>query len=60
MTVPVLMCDSENWTLNRSVMRKIEAAEIRFLRPTAGYTLWDKKRSSDIREQLGIFNINEK
>ena len=25
-----------------------------------GYTLWDKKRSSDIREQLGIFNINDK
>ena len=26
----------------------------------AGYTLWDKKRSSDIREQLDIFNINDK
>ena len=26
-----------------------------------GYTLWDKKkRSSDIREQLGIINISEK
>ena len=25
----------------------------------AGYTLWDKK-SSDIREQLDIFNINDK
>ena len=30
------------------------------LRPMAGYTLWDKKTSSDIREQLGIFNINDK
>jgi hypothetical protein len=26
----------------------------------AGYTLWEKKRSIDIREQLGIFNINDK
>ena len=26
----------------------------------AGYTLWDKKRSSDIRERLGVFNINDK
>ena len=27
----------------------------------SGYTLFDKKnRSSDIREQLGIFNINDK
>ena len=33
---------------------------MRFLRPTAGYTLLDKKISSDIREQLGIVNINDK
>ena len=33
---------------------------MRFLRPMAGYTLWDKERSSDIREHLGIFNINDK
>ena len=38
----------------------IEAAEMRFLRPMAGYTLLDKNRSSDIREQLGIFHINDK
>ena len=58
MTVPVLVYGSENWSINRSDKRKIEAAEMRFLIPMAGYTLWDKKRSSDIREQLGIFNIN--
>ena len=33
---------------------------MRFLRSIAGYTLLDKKKSSDIREQLGIFNINDK
>ena len=33
---------------------------MRFLRLMAGYALSDKKRSSDIREQLGIFNINDK
>ena len=60
MAVRVLMYGSENWSLNRSDKRKIEAAEMRFLRPMARYTLWDKKMSSDIREQLGIFNINEK
>ena len=31
-----------------------------FLRPMAGYTLWDKKISSDIKEQLGTSNINDK
>ena len=37
--VPVLMYGSENWSLNRSDKRKIEAAEMRFLRPMTGYTL---------------------
>ena len=59
MAVPVLMYGSENWSLNRSDKRKIEAAEMRSLR-MAGYTLLDKKRSSDMREQLDIFNINDK
>ena len=45
MAVPVLMYGSENWFLNRSDKRKIEVAEMRFLRPMAGYrpTLWYKK-----------------
>ena len=60
MAVPVLMYGSENLSLNRSHKRKIEATEMRFLRPMTGYTLWDKQRSTDIREQLGIFNINDK
>ena len=33
---------------------------MRFLRPMAGQTLWGKKISSDIREQLGIFNNYDK
>ena len=37
-----------------------EILKMRFLRPTAEYTLLDKKRKSDIREQMGIFNINDK
>ena len=41
---PVLMYGSENWSLNQSDRRKIEAAETRFLRPVAGYTLGIKKK----------------
>ena len=33
---------------------------MKILRPMAGYSLLDKTRNSDIREQLGIFNINDK
>ena len=40
--VPVLMNGSKNWSLNRSDKWKIEAAEMKFLRPIAGYTFWDK------------------
>ena len=43
MAVPVLMYGSENWSLNRSDKKKIEAVEMRCLRPMAGYTLGDKK-----------------
>ena len=46
MAVSVLMYGSENWSLNRSDKRKIEAAEIRFLRLMAGYTLGDKKKEA--------------
>jgi hypothetical protein len=54
------MNGSENWSLNRSDKRKIEPSEMRFLRPMAGYTFFVQKRSSNIRELLGIFNINDK
>ena len=37
------MFGSENWSLNRSDKKKIEAAEMGFLRPMAGYSLRDKK-----------------
>ena len=44
MAVPILMYGSENLSLNRPDKRKIEAAEIRFLRPMVEYTLLDKKK----------------
>ena len=43
MAVPVPMYGSENWSLNRLDKRKIEAAEMKFLRSTAGCTLLGKK-----------------
>ena len=38
MAVPVLLYGSENWPLNRSDKKKIEAAEMRFLRSTHFWT----------------------
>lgn len=60
MAVPMFLYGSECWTLRKSEERKIEAAEMRFLRSIAGYTLLDNKRSDDIRKELGIFKLTEK
>jgi hypothetical protein len=51
---------SENWTISRSDKKKIESAEMKFLRSVAGYTLLDKKRSTDIRSVLKIFNLTDR
>jgi hypothetical protein len=50
----------ENWALNRVDRRKIETAEIKFLRRVAGYTLRDEVRNTIIRKELQIFNIGER
>jgi hypothetical protein len=50
----------ENWALNRVDRRKIETAEMKFLRRVTGYTLRDEVRNSTIRGELQIFNIGER
>ena len=60
MAVPALMYGSENWSLNRSDKWKIEAAEMRFLRPMAEYTLQYKKVAILIlmNDKLTQYKIN--
>ena len=60
MAFPMLTYACENWTLNRSDRRKIETAEMKFLRSVAGYTLFDKKHNEDIRTELQIFNVKDR
>jgi hypothetical protein len=59
MAVPMLMYGSENWAMNKA-HRTVEAAEMKFLRYVAGYTLKDQVSYDNIRQQLGIFNINDR
>jgi hypothetical protein len=40
--------------------KKIESAEMKFLRSVAGYTLLDQKLNTDIRSELKIFNLTER
>ena len=45
---------SENWTLTALQRRRIEAAEMKSLRPLAGYTLHGHKTNEHIRRELRI------
>lgn len=54
LAVPMLTYGSETWALKKSEKKRIEAAEMRFMRRTAGVTLRDRKRSEEIRETLNV------
>lgn len=57
--LPTFLYGSENWILTTSQRRRIEAAEMRLLRPLAGYTLLDHRTNESIHRELNISNILE-
>ena len=59
-TCTCILYGSENWTLTASQRRRIEAAEMKLLRPLAGYTLRDHKTNDFIRRELKITDILDK
>ncbi|PSN31708.1 hypothetical protein C0J52_28469 [Blattella germanica] len=60
LAVQLLTYGSDNWALNRSGRRRIETAEMRFLRRVSGHTLRDHIRNTTIREELHLYDLNEK
>ena len=52
--LPTFLYGSENWSLTASQGRRIEMAEMKLLRPLAGYTLYDHKSNDSIRRELQI------
>lgn len=53
METPLLLHTCESWMLKTSYLRKIEAAEVKFLLSLKGSTLRDRIRINDIRSELG-------
>jgi hypothetical protein len=53
--VPILTYKSKIWTI---YIKKIETAEIKL--SAAGYSRKDQIRNTKIREELNIFNLNNK
>lgn len=57
LAIPTLLYGSETWILTRAQQRRIEAAEMRLLRPLAGFRLQDHKRNEDIRQELNVESV---
>jgi len=60
LVLPAFLYGSENWTLTALKRRRIEEAEMKLLRPLAGYTLYYHKTNAYIRRDLRITGILDK
>ncbi|XP_063593046.1 uncharacterized protein LOC134770107 [Penaeus indicus] len=56
----VFLYGAEVWTMGKEEERILEVTEIRMLRRIKGGTLRERERSTDIRRELGVSDINEK
>jgi hypothetical protein len=52
LVLPTFLYGSQNWTLTALQRRRIEAAEMKLLRPLAGYTRYDHKTNDSVRHEL--------
>jgi predicted transcriptional regulator len=50
--LPTFLYGSENWTLTALQRQRIEAAEMKLLRPLAGYSLYDHKTNDSVNREL--------
>ena len=57
LVLPTFLYGSENWTLTALQRQRIEAAEMKLLRPLAGYTLYDHETNDYILRELQIIGI---
>jgi hypothetical protein len=56
----VLLYGNETWTVKASDTRRITAAEMKYMRRTAGYTWRDHKTNAQITKELKITPILDK
>ena len=60
LALPVLLYGSETWTIKASDARRITAAEMKYMRRTAGYTWTDYRTNAQIAKELKITQILDK
>jgi len=57
LALPFLLYGSETWTVKASAARRITAAEMKYMRRTAGYTWADYKTNAQIAKELKITQV---
>jgi hypothetical protein len=55
----VLLYESEVWTIRKAGDKRLQAAEMKFMRKTAGFTLLDHKRNEEILEKLKVVPVSK-
>ena len=60
LTLQVLLYDSETWTIKARDASRISAAEMKYMRKTAGHTWTDYKTNLHIVKELGITPVLDK
>ena len=58
--LPVLLYSSETWTIKARDIRRITAAEMKYMQRTARYTWTDYKTNTQITKELKITQILDK
>jgi len=57
LALPGLLYGSETWTIKASDARRITAAELKYMRRTAGYTWTDYRTNAQIVKELKVTQI---
>jgi hypothetical protein len=60
LALPVLLYGSETWTIKARDAKRITAAEMKYMRRTAGYTWTSYKTNAQIAKELKITPILDK
>jgi hypothetical protein len=60
MAVPILLYGSKTWTLRKRDWKRIQTAEMKYLRKVKRCTRLDQIRNEDIRNELGVSPLREK
>jgi ABC-type ATPase involved in cell division len=60
LAIPLLLYGSETWTVKTRDARRITAAEMKYMRRTAGYIWTDYKTNAQIAKELKITPISDK